>query len=210
MKRARLPVAVTVVLACFLAACGGPSGSQSGRSTITVEPTQTLLVMGSSGTLGDGLDNPWQDAWPRIFFRKAFPRATVFVNGATEGASVEDAVTNQLPLVDDVSPSVVAIWLGAVDAVGATPVTDFAANLGRLVQRVRSSGARVLIADLPELGRVDVSAYNVAIARVAAEQQATLVPLHAERVSSFDASRFLPDIAGQRVIAQAFERAMRG
>jgi lysophospholipase L1-like esterase len=207
--RSRLLASLAVVaLACGASACGTDGGSTSGRPVVTVEATQTLLVMGSSATLGVGLENAWQDAWPRIFYREAFPRATVFVNGALQDASIADAESNQLPLVEEVSPSVVAIWLGGIEASLGMPVTEFATELEDLVSRVRASGARVLLANLPN-ARADVTAYNVAIARIASEQQATLVPLHDERISTFDPSQTVPDVAGHRVIARAFERALK-
>jgi hypothetical protein len=67
----------------------------------------------------------------------------------------------------------------------------------------------VLLADLPQSDGADVDAYNQAIARVAADEGATLVPLHEARISSFDRAHMLPDVAGHRAVARAFERALR-
>ena len=141
------------------------SPAAAGRSTVTVEATQTLLVLGTSATFGVGLEDSFQDAWPRIFFREAFARATVFFNGALVNSSAADAEVNQLPLVAAVSPSVVAIWFGADEASLGVPAAQFAADLADLVRRVRASGARVLLADLPQSENTDVDAYNQAIAR---------------------------------------------
>jgi lysophospholipase L1-like esterase len=210
-RRGALASVVAVALVCCTAGCGGNDGSSStaARATVTVEAPQTLLVMGTSATFGVGLADPFQDAWPRIFFREAFPRTTVFFNGALVNSSAAEAEVNQLPLVAAVSPSVVAIWFGAEEASLGVPAAQFAADLGDLVRRVRASGARVLLADLPQSGNADVGAYNEAIARVAADEGATLVPLHEARISSFDRAHVLPDVAGHRAIARAFERALR-
>jgi lysophospholipase L1-like esterase len=211
VKRLLASVAAAA-LACCAAGCGsgggGDGGSSAERPVVTVEPTQTLLVMGSSATFGVGLENAWQDAWPRIFYREAFPRATVFVNGALQDASIADAELHQLPLVGEVSPSVVAIWLGGVEVALGMPVAQFATELEGLVRQVRASGARVLLADLPRSRAADVDPYNRAIARIASDDGATLVPLHAEAISSFDRSGSVPDVAGNRTIAHAFERAL--
>jgi hypothetical protein len=200
-----------VVLLCCAAGCGGQDGraSTAGRSTVTVEATQTLLVMGTSATYGVGLDDSFQDAWPRVFYREAFPRTTVFFNGALVNSSAADAEVNQLRLVAAVSPSVVAIWFGAEEVALGVPAAQFAADLDDLVRRVLASGARVLLADLPRSGAADVDAYNQAIARVAADEGATLVPLHDTPISSFDRAHVLPDVAGHRAIARAFQRALR-
>ncbi len=212
MKRLLVGLAVLLLVWCG-AACGG-GGSEGGaapaaRSAVSLQQTPTLLVMGSSSTLGVGLDNELQDGWPRIFYREAFPRSTVFFNAATRDASVADAESNQLPLVDEVSPTVVAMWFGSVEASRAMPVAEFASDLEHLVWQVRASGARVLLADLPRSERFDVAPYNRAIARIASDQGATLVPLHDEPITSFDPSRTLPDARGHRTIARAFERALR-
>jgi lysophospholipase L1-like esterase len=213
VRRGRASVAsfAAVALLSCAAGCGGTDGSPSaaGRSTVTVDATQTVLVMGTSATFGVGLEDSFHDAWPRIFFREAFPRTTVFFNGALVNSSAAEAEVNQLPLVAAVSPSVVAIWFGAEEASLGVPAAQFAADLGDLVRRVRASGARVLLADLPQSGNADVGAYNEAIARVAADEGATLVPLHEARISSFDRAHVLPDVAGHRAIARAFERALR-
>jgi lysophospholipase L1-like esterase len=213
VRRVRASVAsfAAVALVCCTAACGGNErrASTAGRSTVTVEATQTLLVMGTSATFGVGLEDSFHDAWPRIFFREAFPRTTVFYNGALVSSSAADAEVNQLPLVAEVSPSVVAIWFGADEASLGVPAAQFAADLGDLVRRVLASGARVLLADLPQSDGADVDAYNQAIARVAADEGATLVPLHEARISSFDRAHMLPDVAGHRAVARAFERALR-
>jgi lysophospholipase L1-like esterase len=208
----RIAVAVVVALALAAAGCGGGAPSRATGSTVAAERTNTLLIMGTSASLGDGLDDPvrLQDAWPRVFYRDAFPRATVLVNAAVLDGSTADALRDQVPLAEDVAPSVVAIWLGAVEASEKRPVNEFAADLNGVVRRTRATGARVLLADLPPVAGIDVSAYNRVIARVAEDQGATLVPLHTQTISMLpgSGSTFLPDTAGHRVIARAFQAAL--
>jgi hypothetical protein len=203
---------LVVALALAAVGCaGGSAPSRATRVTVPVEKTKTLVVMGTSATVGDGLDQQLklQDAWPRIFYRNAFPRATVLLNAGVQDESTEDALSDQVPLVEEASPSIVAIWLGAVEASEQRPITQFAADLNGVVRRARATGARVLLADLPPVAGIDVSAYNRVIARVAADQGATLVPLHAQTISMLPRQElaFLPDPAGHRVIARAFEAA---
>jgi len=211
--RVTAAVAAVVAFAICVAACGGTNANTGAaeRPAVGVEETQTLFVIGSGATVGIGLDLALQDAWPRILHREAFPRATVLVNAALEEASAADALEHQVPLAEELSPAVVAIWLGAIEAFGLSPVDEFAANLDALVERVRATGARVLIADLPENTAVPIEAFNDAIARVAEEHDATLVSLRSSRITTARGAgpAFLPDVAGHRVIADAFADALR-
>jgi lysophospholipase L1-like esterase len=206
-RTARLALAVAVC-AALGAGCGevrdGSSGD--GRSTVTIQETQTLVAIGSGATVGEGLGRKLRDPWPRLFHREAFPRSTVLVNAAVANSSTEDALVDQVPLAEELSPSVVAIWLGTIEAFNEYPLENFEENLRQIVRRVRAGGARVLLADLPTVTTVDVDGFNRVIARVAADEGATLVPLHGRTVRALAGEdwAFLPDRAGHRAIADAF------
>ena len=215
-RRRRLDcLALAVVGAVLLAACGatGPTGDGDDalRPAATMEATQTLVTMGSSGTVGAGLEafeRP-QKTWPQVLFREAFPRATVLVNAAIEQSSASAARDDQLPLVAEMEPDVVAMWFGSYEAVQEVSPAQFERDLGALVADVRALGARVLLADLPR-SNVPTAAYNRAVADVAAEHDLTLVRLSAREVDMFGASdtTFLPTAAGHQVIADAFADAL--
>ena len=90
-------------------------------------------------------------------------------------------------------------------------VGQFGRDLTEVVRHARAVGARVLVADLPRFGGVDVAPYNAAIARVARAQGATLVPLHDLQIGTLGGGPELrPDVEGHRKIADAFEAALRG
>jgi hypothetical protein len=213
VTRRRGPRGALVVLACiaciaFVGGCGEvqDGSSSEGETGVTVERTETLVVLGSGATVGEGLGRKLRDPWPRIFHREAFPRATVLVNAAVENSSTADALVNQVPLVEELSPSIVAIWLGTIEAFNEYPLETFEANLRTIVRRVRAAGADVLLADLPTVSTLEVGDYNRVIARVAADEGATLVPLRDRTVRALAGQdwAFLPDRAGHRVVADAF------
>jgi lysophospholipase L1-like esterase len=213
MKRA-VPIAAAFASLLLFAACnadGGNNGRSTARAPVAVEQTQTLVVMGSSATVGEGLDQPLQESWPRILHREAFPRATVLVNAATDTSTVADAIRDQLPVAEELRPDVVAIWLGQADLSLGTAVGDFERDLRTLVQRVRAVGARVLLGNLPDTGTPRADAYDAAIARVARDTGATLVDVHALTIATLGSSTgpFLPNAAGQRAVAGAFAVALR-
>lgn len=213
MRRA-VSVTAAVTSLLLFAACNGDGGNNRGsttRATVAVEQTQTLVVMGSSATVGEGLDQPLQQSWPRILHREAFPRATVLVNAATDTSTVADAIREQLPVAEELRADVVAIWLGQADLSLGTPVGDFGRDLRTLVQRVRAVGARVLLGNLPDTGTARADGYDAAIASVARDTGATLVDVHALSITTLgpNTGPFLPNAAGQRAVAGAFAAALR-
>ena len=108
-------------------------------------------------------------------------------------------------------PDVVAVWLGIDDLSQRTPVGQFAAGLRTVIDDLRAAGAdRILVADLPK-AYGDVSSYNAAIRGVVRSTKTTLVDLQDAAVSLARSDRFAaqPDAASQRVIAGAFEQALR-
>jgi len=113
------------------------------------------VAVGASETVGVGADEPLRDAWPQVFFRRALPRAATFVNLGVPGATVADALTRQVPAALDLQPDVVTVWLNVNDLIAGVTPTDFEAQLGDLVHRLRRNGAtRVLVANTPNLDRL--------------------------------------------------------
>ncbi len=206
----KLVAPVVVALALLTSCAGSGHGGSTSATTVPVQRTQTFVALGSDVTVGDGLRDPFQTDWPRVVWREAFPRATVFVNTALRGATAGAALNNQVPLAVQLQPASVAVWLGMVEAANGTPVKRFAANLSAVVQQLASTGAQVFVADLPVFGSVPNAAYNAAIARVVANAGATLVPLHSVSVPTVRGAKlFLPNEEGHRAVAKAFETAMR-
>jgi hypothetical protein len=209
-RRAFAGIALGVALALIAAACSSGSRSSSNQSPTTVaQPAATLAVIGTSASVGDGLLLPLQYSWPRLVFREAFPRTTVFVNASVSSSSIADALREQVPLVEQLHPTVVVIWLGAVEVSQLDPPAPLAPGLRAVVNGARSTGARVVLADLPAYPNTDVRPYNAVIDAVARDAGVTLVPLHALDVPWLNTGPlFLPTVQGQRVIATAIEASL--
>jgi hypothetical protein len=194
-----------LVLVLASAACSGraeddvPAAAPDG-------PAEVYLAVGADATLGTGTERPLVEEWPKVLFRTALPRDTVFVNAAQEGATVADAFREQLALAGDVEPTLVTVWLNRDDLAAGTPVADYEADLGELVRLLGRGGkARVLVANAPEVPGVPaatVAGYNDAIARVSRAEDAALVDLHALGLGDE------PDAADQVRVAEAFAAAL--
>jgi lysophospholipase L1-like esterase len=185
----------------------GPPVSAEGN-----QPSRTVLALGGSATEGEGLTDRLHDAWPYRVFGTAFPRSTVFVNGALDEATAVQALAAQVPLARELKPDVVEVWLGADDVAARTPIDAFTSTLGQLVDELRAAGARrILVADLPHAYGVDAAPYNAALRRVVRDNRAELVDLANApvRLVSGGGRRSQPDAVSHGVIADAFAAVLR-
>jgi lysophospholipase L1-like esterase len=215
-RRSLAIAALAVVATTVVGGCGttpetaSPSAGARPRAAVATDGSEMIVAIGSGATVGAGLDERFQDAWPRLVHRDAFPRAAVLVNAAVERSSADDAVREQVPLVEELTPAVVMVWLGMVEAFDQRPPADLGEVLTEIVRRSRATSARVLLADLPAAPGVDVAPYNRVIAAVAQNEDATLVALHELDVSRLPGRTLslLPDRDGHRTIARAFADAL--
>jgi lysophospholipase L1-like esterase len=83
------------------------------------------------------------------------PESTVFVNMGIPGATVAQALAQELPMALEQKPTVVTVWLNVNDIIAGVSAADFERDLGTLVHGLRRGGAtRVLVANAPPLDRL--------------------------------------------------------
>lgn len=236
----RRGAAVAVLLAAAVAVlapgCSG-GGSAEAPTGPPASPPETYVAVGASESVGVGADRPLVEAWPRVFYRTALERNTVFVSAGVEGSTVAEALDEQLPLALELAPTVVTVWLNVNDLAAGVPVATYEEQLSRLVRTLRQDGqARVLIANTPPVDQLPsfqslagsrfppldgirtlVEDYNRAIERVADAQGADLVDLYAAGVRAVEDGTFAsliaddgfhPNSDGHARIAEAFASAV--
>jgi len=110
------------------------------------------VAVGASETIGFGADQPLRESWPRVLFRPALPPSAVFVNMGIPGATVAEALRDELPQALTVHPALATVWLNVNDIVAGVSARDFERDLATLVHGLRAGGAtRVLVANVPPL-----------------------------------------------------------
>jgi len=202
-------------------------------------PPPVYVAVGASETTGVGSDQPLRDAWPRVLHRTAMPPGSVFVNMGIPGATVAQALAEEVDTALEARPNLVTVWLNVNDIVRGVGVAEYERQLEQLVRRLRASGrVRVLVANTPPLDQLPayqggrilagvpdpgalqelVAAYNAAIDRVVQRQGALLVDLHAIGMSARSAGTeasliardgFHPSTAGHARVAEAFAEVLR-
>lgn len=211
MRGRRAESALLALVVVFVGACsGGGRSSAPQESTTPASQVFTAVVLGDAASVVASGGGAIRDTWPQQFYLHALPRGATFVNLATESLTVDAMVARAVPALAELHPKVVAVLAGMTDAGARTATGSFAASVRELLSAVRATGARrVLVATLPS-GAGAVGPYNDIIRLEAARSRAVLVELSNVSVSGVrdpTTGGFVPDAAGHRAIAAAFERA---
>jgi lysophospholipase L1-like esterase len=210
VKRAIARVAAALVAAGVVASCGG-SHTDATTPAARRTPTNTVLVIGSNETLGDGTRDALRQAWPRLVFNESFAPGSVLVNAATEHATFASAVTRQAPLARDLHPDTALVFLGTDDVADALAPGTVSQSVRDLVAQLRASGARrILVATLPAfVNAAPDPMVDAAIATAASAGGARVVDLHHVDVRTDQRGAIVATPAVHRAIADAFEAALR-
>jgi lysophospholipase L1-like esterase len=238
--RSRWPLlaALATVLLVLAAAC------TASRPEVLPPPPDTgpapvYVAVGASETTGVGSDQPLRDGWPRVLHRNALPPGSVFVNMGIPGATVAQALAEEVSATLSAQPNLVTVWLNVNDMTRGVSPVEYERQLDSLVRQLRGDGTiRVLVANTPPLDQLPayqagrllarlpaaeavqelVAEYNAAIARVVQRHGALLVDLHAvgmaARAAGTEASLvssdgFHPSTAGHAAVAEAFAEVLR-
>jgi len=205
--------AALLLLVLILAACAsGAHNNAAIPGEASRGPTQTLVTFGGSATEGDGVRDRLRDAWPYLVFDAALPQGTVLVNAALDGATVKNAIAAQLPVANETHPHIAAVWLGADDLVAHTPIPHFKAALVQFIGALKRLGVRrILVANLPKSYGPGARPYNDAIEQVVYANAVEPVDLSALDIPlrPVDGLPPQPDATGHRLVANAFEQALR-
>ena len=153
--------ALVLAAALVLVGCSDPEpttsrgGVEAPPITAPGGPGPVYVSVGASETAGIGADQPLREGWPRVLFRTALPSTTSFVNMGIPGATVAQAIRDELPMAVALRPSLVTVWLNVNDILAGVGVERFEREMDTLLRALRREGAtRVLVANVPPLDRL--------------------------------------------------------
>jgi acyl-CoA thioesterase-1 len=201
--------------------------------TVTPTPSPTAAIryvaIGASDTVGVGASDPATGSWPARI-ASLLPPGSAFVNVGVSGSIALQARTAQLPGAIAQRPTVVSIWLAVNDMNATIEPASFANDLGAIVDAlVAGTDAKIFVGNVPDVRPVPaykdadkvalfrlITAYNAAIAAIAAKQPGRVVGVDlftgsADLVSTMTVSGdgFHPSDAGYQLIADRFAAAMK-
>jgi acyl-CoA thioesterase I len=150
------PMVPLVVLGALVStACGATSGEVGARVVPSVGPPGpaiTYVAIGASESVGYGAENPATQAWTQVLYRGFLPRASVFVDLGIPGATVAQALDEEVPQAVGLHPDLVTVWLNANDLIHRVPVATYETELGTLLADLRQAGTKwILVANTPPL-----------------------------------------------------------
>src|SRR6202163_4445139 len=161
------------------------------RPAALAQPARTYVAIGASDSVGIGANDPATEGWVPRFGARLGPDVEV-VNLGVSGATLAQALDEQLGPAVDAQPDVVTVWLAVNDLNARVPLERYAADLDTLLGQLEPTHARVLVGNVPDLGRLavyrgvdpgplqaEVTQWNAAIAETTARHGAILVDLFA-------------------------------
>lgn len=181
----------SLVMALFLFLLAPLSRADDGA-----EPgSRTLLVMGDSLSAAYGLAA--EQGWVHLLDRRlaqshpGWKVVNASISGETTAggaARIDDALARH-------APDVVAIELGANDALRGLPIEHARENLTRMIHAARTSGADVLLIGIripPNYGPDYAAALETMYEELASEHRIALLPFLLEPIA-LERDAFLPD-----------------
>jgi hypothetical protein len=181
-------VAVALVVVA-LAGCSSdpPLASNVVPPAAAVEDRVVFVALGGNETLSRGVDDSLRRAWVQRVFA-GLPRAAVFVNLASEEASVARGLADQVPKALELKATIATVWFGAGDAALGTTEAAFTRDLTEVVRQLRAGGVgRVLLLSRTSSARRG-SRFAPQIRQVAAELGVRFVEVPASSETPNDAS----------------------
>src|SRR6195256_1933159 len=115
----------------------------------------TYVAIGASDAVGVGARDPETEGWvPRL--GATFGPNVRIVNLGVSGSTLAQALAEQLAPAVDAQPDVVTVWLAVNDLNARVPLERYSADLDALLTQLSTTHARVLVGNVPDLGRLAV------------------------------------------------------
>ena len=175
----------TLILLAALMFCSASASAKSPQ----------ILVVGDSISAGYGLSTGegWVDLMTKKLGKEKIP--AVVVNASISGDTTAGGLSRLPALLAKHKPTHVVIELGGNDGLRGSPVTTAKANLQKMADLSKASGAKVLIIGMqmpPNFGASYTSQFEAMYVDVAKSVNAGLVPTLLGKIGT-DLSKFQPD-----------------
>ncbi len=145
-----------VALAFLLGGCGAspaptPQGENSATATPAAHPSVVYVAIGASDAVGLGASDPNKTAYVPLLIAR-LPSSATALNLGISGATVRDALTQELPQAIADQPTLVTVWMVGNDFRGCTPLSRYQADLDTLLGQLESrTKAQVFVANAPDM-----------------------------------------------------------
>jgi acyl-CoA thioesterase-1 len=200
-------------------------GGAGCRPAAQAAPQRTYVAIGASDAVGVGANDPATEGWVPRFGARLGGDVHV-VNLGVSGSTLAQALDEQLGPALDAQPDVVTVWLAVNDLNARVPLEQYAVDLDTLLGQLELTHARVLVGNVPDLGRLavyrgvdpgplqaEVNRWNAVIGETVARHGAILVDLFATWQEVADHPEYLsqdgfhPSSEGYQALSDVFVKA---
>lgn len=202
---ARVARGALLLLVMLLAACGGS------RKEAPLPAGSKVLALGDSLTAPHGV-KPGED-WPTLLGQKT---GWVVINAGISGDTSAGALARLPALLDEHQPQLVLVSLGGNDMLRKIPQAQTVANLGRMLDLAKSSGAGAVLLATPKPSIAGAVFNNLSpadfYAEVAKEKKVPLIEDALPEVlsdTSLKGDQLHPNAAGHALLADKIHAALR-
>jgi acyl-CoA thioesterase-1 len=183
-----------------LAVLCAPAGWSAGRG-------ETIVVVGDSLSSGYGLTA--EQSWVSMLAQRLEAEAYGYevVNASIAGDTTAGGLARLPRLLESHKPAVVVIELGGNDGLRGQPVATLRANVAKMIELSKASGARVLLAGMqipPNYGPAYTRSLAAVYPELAKEYDVTLVEFLLEGVALhpelMQHDNIHPNADGQKIV----------
>ncbi len=153
--------------------------------SITAHANEKLLVLGDS--LSAGYNMPIENSWPSLLPNVLLEHGqyVTVINGSISGDTTGNGLARLPQLLEQYSPDVVLIELGANDGLRGFPPKLITANLSKMITMIKESGADVIMMQIrvpPNYGKRYSEMFYEIYPKLAENQQVHLIPFFLEHL----------------------------
>ena len=212
-----LPRRASLVLALFLAGCGGsPAGDTPAPAApqapaapvVAAAPRPKIVVLGDSLSAGLGL-SPAQ-AYPALLQQKldAAGHKWEVVNAGISGDTSASGLQRVDWALDQPNVKILVLELGANDGLRGLPVSEMKKNLAAIIERAQQKRIAVLLTGMeapPNFGPEYVVSFRKVYNDLASEYRVPLLPFLLDKVAGMpalnQADGIHPNVDGAAIVA---------
>ena len=150
--------------------------------TSTATASQKILVWGDSLSAAYGISV--ERGWVNLMRKELNGKASI-INGSISGETTRGGLTRLPAALNTHRPDLVLIELGANDGLRGFPPKIIKANLKRMINKSRQSGARVVLLGMkipPNYGVAYSKRFEAVFSELAKEYQLPFIPFFLENV----------------------------
>ena len=177
-------------------ACGQPREQ-------ALAPGSRVLALGDSLTAGNGVTP--DEAWPALLAARS---GWVVINGGLSGDTSAGALQRLPALLEEQTPALVLVTLGGNDMLRRLPQDQTIANLVRILELVKASGAKSVLLATPKPTVAGAAFHSLSAAefyrQVAKEQKVALIEDAFANVLSdpqLKVDQLHPNVAGHALLS---------